>query len=266
MLEILQYQFFQKALLAGLLVAILSPLIGMYVVVRRYSALSDTLSHVALVGVAVGLITSVSPIFLGIVFSVIAGVLIELLRSYKKVYTESALMLFLSGSIAVVSILISSFGGFRVSLSSFLFGSITTVTDTDLYWILGIFCLVIIMVSWFYKGFLQLSFSEDLAKISGVNVFWLRLLITVLASMVVAIGIQIVGGLLIGSLMVIPVITSLQYKLGFRASHILAVAISVVALFVGFLAAFYYDIPTGGAIVLTNITFFVISLGINWRR
>jgi len=266
MLEILQYQFFQRALFAGILVAILSPLIGMYVVVRRYSALSDSLSHVALVGVAIGLITSFSPIFLGIVFSVIAGILIELLRSYKKVYTEAALMLFLSGSIAVVSILISVFGGFRVSLSSFLFGSISTVTNNDLYWILGIFSLVIIIVAGFYNSFLQLSFSEDLAKISGVNVFWLRLLITVLASMVVAIGIQIVGGLLVGSLMVIPVITSLQYKLGFKASHMLAVVISVFALFVGFFAAYYLNIPTGGAIVITNITFFLISLVFNWRK
>lgn len=266
MFEIFQYEFFQRAIFAGLLVSILSPLIGMFVVVRRFSALSDTLSHVALVGVAIGLITSFSPIFLGIVVAVIAGILIELLRSYKKVYTESALMLFLSGSIAIVSILISSFGGFKVSLSSFLFGSISTVTNTDLYWIGGVFVIVSMLIAIFYKGFLQLSFSEDLAKISGVNVFWLRILITVLASMVVAIGIQVVGGLLIGSLMVIPVITSLQYKLGFQASHFLAIIFSVVALFIGFLAASFYNIPTGGAIVLTNIGLFLISLGVNWRR
>lgn len=266
MFEIFQYEFFQRALFAGLLVSIISPLIGMFMVVRRYSALSDTLSHVALVGVAIGLITSFSPIFLGIVVAVIAGILIELLRSYKKVYTESALMLFLSGSIAVVSILISSFGGFKVSLSSFLFGSISTVTNSDLYWIVAIFAIVSLLITIFYQDFLQLSFSEDLAKISGVNVFWLRLLITVLASMVVAVGIQVVGGLLIGSLMVIPVITSLQYKLGFQLSHLLAVIFSVVALFIGFLAAFYFNIPTGGAIVLTNITLFIISLGINFRK
>ena len=266
MFEIFQYEFFQRALFAGLLVAILSPLIGMFVVVRRYSALSDTLSHVALVGVAIGLITSFSPIFLGIIFSVIAGILIELLRGYKKVYTESALMLFLSGSVAVVSILISSFGGFKVSLSSFLFGSISTISNTDLYWIGGIFVVVSLLIGIFYKGFLQLSFSEDLAKISGVNVFWLRLLITVLASMVVAIGIQVVGGLLIGSLMVIPVITALQYRFGFQISHFLSVIFSVVALIIGFLVAFYFNVPTGGAIVLTNIALFIVSLGLNWRK
>ena len=266
MLEFLSYGFIQRAFLAGTLLAITAPVIGIFMVVRRYSAISDTLSHVALVGVATGLLLDQSPLIFSILVASLAGVLVEIFRQNKKLYGESVLVLVMSASLAIVSIMLTFSGGFGVTLSSFLFGSISTVSVTDIWWSVGILVLVLGSVLVFYKPMLRTVFDQNLAKISGTNTIFIRFWLVFLASLVVASGIQIVGGLLVGSLVVIPVITALQYSLGFKNTLFWGVCFSVISVWLGLILAYYQNLPSGGSIVAVNISFFVLSFLINLKK
>jgi zinc transport system permease protein len=266
MLEIFQYQFMQKAFLAGTFVAIVAPLVGLFLIVRRYSGLADTISHVSLVGVATSLVAGLNPIGLSVIFSVIATVFIDKLKASKKVLGESALAIFTYASLGLVSIIIATSKGFGANLTSFLFGSVLTITEENLYWIITLCAVVLLILITFYKKFFVVSFDPELAKIDGVKVTLWSFVLMTLTCLVISSGIQVVGGLLIGAMMIIPATTSLQYKLSFKGSLILASVFSVVSLWLGLFVSFYYNLPSGGAIVLVNMVFFVVGLAVNRVR
>jgi zinc transport system permease protein len=266
MLEIFQYQFMQKAFLAGTFVAVVAPLVGLFLIVRRYSGLADTISHISLVGVATSLVAGLNPIPLSILFSVVATVFIDKLKASKKVLGESALAIFTYASLGLVSIIISTSKGFGSNLSSYLFGSVLTVTDQNLLWIMLICLVVLATIIIFYKKFFAISFDLELAKIDGVKVSLWSFILMSLACLVIATGIQVVGGLLIGAMMIIPATTSLQYKLSFKGSLILASIFSLLSVWIGLFVSFYFNLPSGGAIVLVNMVFFGIGLVVNRVR
>ncbi|MHB1118265.1 MAG: metal ABC transporter permease [Minisyncoccota bacterium] len=262
MFEIFQYAFMVRSFEAGLAIGIVAPLIGMFLVVRRYSLLADTLAHVSLAGVATGLLFQVNPIFSAIALSLLASLGIEQLRTSRRMFGESVLALFLSGSLAVAVIVISLAKGFNASLFSYLFGSISTVTPTDLWVTLALAVVVLFAVWLFYKELFFVSFDQELAEASGTPVKMLNLLIVMLAAIAVALSIRIVGALLIGALMVIPVISAMQYSKGFRTTLFLAVAFSLISVIVGLFAAYYFDLASGGAIVLITLFIFGLSVAV----
>jgi zinc transport system permease protein len=260
MLEIFQYTFMQRAFLAGTILAIIAPLVGIFIVVRRLSALADTLAHVSLVGVSLALLTGLNPLWLALVSCLVGGVSIEQLRSNFKIYGESVLVLFISGSLAISAVILSLARGSSASIVSYLFGNINTVTSQNII-ITGVIGLtVLISIMLLYSRFFLVSLDEDLAIAKGLNVGMLNLILILLAALLVSVGIQIVGILLIGALMIIPVITAMQYKLSFKTTMILANMFSVVSVWLGLYLSFYLNIASGGAIVLLNLLFFVISL------
>jgi zinc transport system permease protein len=250
----------QRAFLAGTFVALVAPLVGMFLIVRRYSGLADTISHVSLVGVATSLFFGISPIPVSIVLSTICAYIIDKLRDSKKVFGESALAIFTYGSLGLVSIILSLGKGLQTNLSSFLFGSVLTVTSENLYYIIPICLIVLVVLVSFYKKFFVVSFDQELAKISGVRVGVWNLLLIVLACLVISSGILVVGGLLIGAMMIIPAVSSLQYKLSFKNSLILSSFFAVLSLWIGLFASYYLDLPTGGAVVMVNLLIFGLSL------
>jgi zinc transport system permease protein len=260
MFEILQYGFILRAMEAGLIIALIAPLIGIFLVLRRYSLIADTLSHVSLAGVATGLILKINPLLSAIVVSVISSVLIEKLRLGKKVSGESALAIFLSGSLAIALVLISLAKGFNVDLFSYLFGSIVTVKQTDVYIIGGLGVLTIGLIWAFYKELLYSSFDEDAAQVSGIATKRVNLLLICLTALTVSLSIPIVGVLLISALIVIPVVAALQFKQGFFPTLIIAEFFSVLSVVTGIVASFYLGISTGGTIVLITVLLFLLSL------
>jgi len=263
MLTIFQYDFMVRAFLAGLIVAVLAPCIGIFLVVKRYSLLADTLAHVSLVGVAAGVLLSINPIVGALIASVIAGLGIERLRTTRKLFGESILALFLSGSLAVAIILLALGHGLNVNISSYLFGSITTVTSGDLVITAILGLLVIASVLLLFKRFFIISYDEELAKANGLPVGALNLMLILMAAATVSISMRVVGILLVGALMVIPVLTATQYKTGFAKTAWLAVAFSLVSVIAGLFASFYLNLPSGGAIVASALILFGASLLIN---
>jgi len=260
MFEIFQYGFLQRAFLAGTIIAVIAPIIGIFLVVRRFSALADTLAHVSLIGVAVGILTKLNPIIWAITASVISGFGIEKLRESKKIYGESALVLFLSGSLGISSVILSLSRGFNSSLFSYLFGSINTITLNDIYLTAGVALIVIFVTGLFFSKFFLLAFDEELATAQGLPVKFLNFALITLAAITVSVGIQVVGVLLIGALMILPILTALQYQLSFRHTLILGIIFSLFSVWLGLYSSFYLNIATGGAIVVVNLLFFSLSL------
>jgi zinc transport system permease protein len=263
LLDLFQYDFMIRAFIAGVAVALVAPTIGTFLVVRRYSLMADTLAHVSLVGVAIGLVTKTQPVLIAIIAAIIAAIGIEKLRGTKRVFGESILALFLSGSLAIASVIISAAGGFNMSLLNFLFGSITTVTQLDVFVITAMSLIILLTIIIFFNKFFLVSFDEELARTDGIRAKAYSTLLVVLAAVTVALSMRIVGVLLIGALMVIPVITAIQFSRGFRATILLSVAISLIAVVVGLLVSYYFSLASGGTIVVVALLLFLLSIVLN---
>jgi zinc transport system permease protein len=264
MLEIFQYDFMLRAFAAGLMIAILAPAIGIFLVVKRYSLLADTLSHVSLVGVALSALVGINPMVGALITSSVAALGIEELRTRRKLFGESLLALVLSGSLALAIILFGFTRGQSANLLSILFGSITTVTSFDL-WLIGVFGLAVLgIVLAGFKTFFLVAYDEELARANGVPVRLLNAVLVILAAITVSLSLRIVGTLLVGALMVIPVLTATQFKQSFSRTFRIALVISVLSVVIGLFTSFYFDLPSGGSIVLMSLVFFVSSL--LWSR
>ncbi len=259
LLDFFQYEFLTRALLAGVLIGFLAPLVGLFLVVRRFSLLADTLSHVSLLGVAVALFFKL-PLFLGALLgSLLGGMGMEWLRRSGRVMNEAVLALFLSGSLAAALVFLASVQGVNLSLFSYLFGSITTVSSIDLWWLLVLVLVIVLFMVVAYRKLFLIALDEDLAKVDGVSVDWYNFLFILLASLVVAAAFPIVGVLLIGALMIVPVLTAMQWRLSFRQTMILAVMLAELSVVSGFILSYQFSLPSGATIVLAAIGFFILS-------
>jgi zinc transport system permease protein len=256
-LSIFQYGFVVRGLIAGSIVAVIAPLIGIFLVLRRYSLIADTLAHVSLAGVALGALLGVSPIISAVGVTLISSLGIERLRSSRKVYGESALALFLSGSLALAVVLLGLAHGFTANLFNYLFGSIVTVRETDVYFILGLAVVVIAMLIAFYKELVYITFDEEAARVSGIPTKFINILLMLLSALTVSLAIPIVGVLLISSLIVIPVVTALQLRLSFAKTILVAEIISVFSVLAGIILSFYMNVVSGGVIVLLMLMIFL---------
>lgn len=257
-LDIFQYSFIIRALEAGIIVAIIAPLIGIFLVLRRYSLIADTLAHVSLAGIAIGLITGINTVVTTLATTILASLGIEKLRTSKKVYGESALALFLSGSLALAIVLLSIANGFNSNLFNYLFGSILTVTVGDVYVVAGLAVLSLVIFFLFFKEFVYVSFDEETAKASGIPTGLVNTIFIVLTALVVSLSIPIVGVLLITAMIVIPTTAAMQLKKSFIKTIIYAEIISVFSVIAGIFTSFYLNLSTGGTIVLIMLVIFGI--------
>jgi len=262
--EIFDYEFMQRAFIVGISLSILTAVLGSFIVLKRYAMLPDALSHIALLGVGIGLVTHTSPIYVPILVAVVAGISIEYLRYKQRLYSDAILSIFLSGALAMAIILINLSDGFNASLFSYLFGSITAVSDeeTEITIYFTIFALTLILGS--YRKLLFATLDEESAKASGIKVFYLNMMLVILSAITVALSMRIVGILLIGALMVLPISTALLYKENFFKTVLMAIIFSVMSVISGLLISFYFAISSGASIVLIALIFFILSLFINF--
>jgi zinc transport system permease protein len=259
MLEIFHYSFMIRAFVAGSLIAVIAPVIGTFLVAKRYSLMADTLAHVSLAGVALGLYLGIYPLFTSILVAVVAAIIIERLRASKRISGETALAMFLSGGLAVAIVLISVAKGFSVDLFSYLFGSITTVRPEDLFVMGALGTVVLTILAVFYKQFMYLSFDEEAAVVSGVPVARLNTVLMILTALTVSLAMRVVGVLLIGALMVIPVVTAMQLKMSFFKTLLASIGLSFLCVVLGLFVSYYAGIASGGAIVVTALILFFIT-------
>ncbi len=260
MLEILQYSFMQRALLAGMIIGILCPLIGIFIVLRRMSLIGDCLSHVALAGIAAGILTGIYPLAMALGASVVAALAIEKLRKAYEQYAELAIAIILSAGIGTAVVLISMAKSFNVDLFGYLFGSITTVLPEDLKVISFLGLFIIISVVLLYKELFYIAFDEEAAVLSGIPVRWINIFFIVVVAATITLSMRIVGVLLVSSLMVIPVATSLQIARSFKQAMIFSLIFAELAVISGIIVSFHFELASGGTIVLTSIAILLIVL------
>lgn len=260
MLEIFQYDFIIRGLEAGIIVAFIAPLIGIFLVLRRYSLIADTLSHVSLAGVAMAFLFGWNPIITTIGVTTLSSIGIEKLRNTKNIYGESALALFLSGGLALATILLSIGKGFNSNLLNYLFGSIVTVTSNDIITILILAIVIVMLLVLFYKELIYITFDEESAKVSGLPVRFINTLFIILVALTVSLAIPIIGILLITALIVIPVVTALQLRKSFKKTILYSEIFSIFSVVSGIFISYYFNLSTGGTIVLLMLGIFLIVM------
>lgn len=259
-IEILQYDFMQRALVAALLVGLTAPSVGVYLVQRRLALIGDGLGHVALTGVAAGLVTSTAPVLTALVAATVGAVAIELVRARGRTSGDVALAVLFYGGLAGGVVLVSQAPpGTTVNLDAYLFGAITTTTTTDLWTFLALSLGVLAVTLGLGRYLFAVSNDDEYARASGLPVLRLNLLLAVVTSLTVVISMRVVGLLLISALMVVPIATAQLLTRSFRSTVLLATALGVVAAVGGVSSSFYADTPSGGTIVLISIALFLLT-------
>lgn len=265
MLEMFEYDFMQRAFIAGIIIAVLASISGTFVVLRRYSLIGETLSHSALLGVAVGLVAEFNPLWSAVLFALFAAWLIEYLRSAFSLYSDAVLAILLSGSLASAVIIVSLGGAFNNSLFSYLFGSILAVSSDDIVVIAVFGAISLFLLLLFSKEFYFIAYDEEVAKTSGIKVDFLNLLLVSIVAIIIALSIRVVGSLLISALMIIPTIAALQFRVGFLKTVLISLCIALLSVFSGMTLSFHFSLPSGATIVLCVLFIFILSLVINRR-
>ena len=256
----LQQGYLQRAILAGLLVGLTCPAIGLFLVLRRLSLIGDGLGHVSFAGVAAGWLTGIYPLFSAAALAALGAIGIERLRSWRREYGDLALAIVFYSGIALGVVLTSLARRVNVSLFGYLFGSILTVTELDLVVIGVAGALVLGTLALLGKELFALAYDEDVARVSGLPVGPLNYLIVLLAAVTVVAALRVVGILLVAGLLVIPVAASLQVARSFRATLAIAMICGVTSVLIGLLGAYLFDLAPGGAIVLTAVLIFLLAV------
>ncbi len=278
--DLMNYQFLQNAFLSGMMIGIIAPLLGVFIVVRRLSLIAEALSHVTLSGIAFslylsksfGMLIDLNPLYMGMGFSVGGALLIERLRSVYKHYQELAIPIILSAGIGLGVVFISLADGFTTDLFNYLFGSVSAVSRGDVALVAIISVTVLVCVTVLYDKLLALSFDEDHAKTTGIRVKIVHFVFIVLVALAIAASMQIVGVLMVSSLMTLPVAAAMKVAKSFKQTIVLSMIYAEIAVIGGLSSSYYFDIASGGTIVmlavlilLLNILYKKASTSLQWR-
>jgi zinc transport system permease protein len=257
--DIFHYGFMQRALLAGVVIALICPAIGVFLIPRRLSLIADTLAHVALAGVALALLVNTAPLLGALVVTVAGAIGVERLRARGALQGDASLAVFLSGGFALAIVLIGLARGFNADLFAILFGSIVTVTPGDLVLIALLGVIVAAALLLFYRPLLAITLNEDLARTSGVRVEALNVMLTVLTALTTVMTMRMVGVLLVSAMIVIPTLTGFALGRSFRQALLLAIAAALLAVVSGLMLAYALSLAAGGVIVLTALLILVAT-------
>lgn len=261
MFTMLQYTFMQRAFLAGTMIGIFCPLVGVFLVLRRHALVGDAFAHAALTGIAAGLVLKYQPIYTALLTAILAALGVEYLRRHYRGYAELAIALVLSGSIAVAGILLSLGKPFGGDLHGYLFGSIIAITGTDLLVIAGLGVLIVGAIGHYWRQLFYIAFDEEAARVAGVPVERINLVFILLTAVTVTLAMRVVGTLLVSSLIVVPVAVALQTARSFRETVLVAIATALFTIHFGLVASFYLDVSPGGIIILSGIGLLLLVLG-----
>ena len=253
----LESEFMRLAFAAGAVIGVLAPAVGFFLVQRQMSLVGDGLGHVAFAGVAFGFLLDVSPLYAGLAAAVVGAVSLEWLRTRRRAAGDQALALVFYTGIAAGVVVVSRADALDVNLFAYLFGSILTVTRAEvaLIAILGLAAIAVVAVLW--RGLTGAALDEEGARVTGVPVGALNVLVVTLAAVVIGVSMRIVGILLIAALMVLPVIAASRVAWSLRSTVALSSAIGLVSVLLGLSVSYYADLPPGGTIVLVAAASFL---------
>ncbi len=265
-MSIFESEFMRLALATGAVVGVLAPAVGFFLVQRRLSLIGDGIGHVAFAGVAAGYLLGLSPVLTALVASVAGAVALEWLRARRPAAGDQALALVFYTGIALGVVLIAAAGSLNVGLFAFLFGSILTVTVSDFVLVAVLGTVALATIALLYRALAAVVLDEEGARVTGVPIGALNLVVAVLAALTVALSMRVVGILLIAALMVLPVIAASRVAWSMRSALFLSIAVGLVSVLGGLTVAYYADLPPGGTIVLLAAAFFVVAAAVEAVR
>ena len=261
-LEILTFSFMHRALISGVAIAILCSVVGLFLVLRRYSLFGDAIAHSSFGGIALGLLAGVYPLWTAYAVSIASALVITKIKDKYNISGDASIAVLLSSGIAVGLVIIGLSGGFTIDIFSFLFGSILLVSVDDTVLVLALTGAILIVILLLYRQLLYSTFNEEQAKVSGIPVEKINYLIVFMAGITVVTSIQLVGVLLISALFVIPNVTAIMYGKGFKQTAIISMSFSIFSVVVGILVSYIFDITPAGTIVLIAIGLLAVTMGI----
>jgi zinc transport system permease protein len=269
--EMLQYDFMQRAFLAGVISAIICPLLGMFVVVRRQSLIGDGLGHIAFAGVTGGYLAGIYPAVGAFALTIAGAVGIETVRRQRTQMADTALAIFFYAGIALAIIFSTITRIPSAGLLGFLFGSILTVSWQDVIIIAGCGVGVIAFVFSHFNKLILVAFDEDIAKVGGISIGAVTMALSIVTAITVVTGMMVVGILMVSALMIVPVAAAEQLGKGFKATMGWAVGIALLSVMSGLTAAYYLDIAPGGSIIITGVIIYIVTALIrkiqyNWQH
>jgi zinc transport system permease protein len=265
-MEILNYAFMQRALLAALFTGLMAPAIGTYIVQRRLSLLGDGLGHVAIAGVGLAVMTNTATMPVAIAVCIAGAVIVELLRQHGKASGDVGLAILFYGGLASGVLMAGAAGQGAGALSQFLFGSLTTVSAGDVWFVVALAAVLLLVTVGLAPQLFAVTSDEEYARVVGLPVRFYNLLIVVLAAVTVTVSMRTVGLLLVSALMVVPVAAANNLVPGFTAALFAAMGIGVLVALGGTVGSFYADAAPGALIVVLAIAVFMASWPISTLR
>jgi zinc transport system permease protein len=263
LIEILSYGFIQRALLAGTLIALLCSVLGVFLVLRRMSLIGDGLAHVTFGSTAIALALkfySASSLFISLPLVLLSSLGILKLTEKARISGDAAIGIVSAVGISAGIILASIGGGYNVDLLSYLFGNILSISTEEVYIAAGLFCLVAVLLLLFYNELVSITFSEELAKISGVRTNIINSVLVLLTALSVVLAMKLVGIMLISALLILPAVSALQVARSFKACVAYAAIQGSISVVTGIFVSFYSNLPASATIVMMNLLLFCTSL------
>jgi zinc transport system permease protein len=259
-MEMLHYDFMQRAFFAGGVIALIASVLGVYLMLRRQALMADMLSHVSLAGVAAGALLQINPALTGFAIAVLGAIVVEFVRRSYKSYSEVSIAIILIGGLSTAVVLMSMNPGINRSFSSYLFGSVVAVQKTEIYLVAFVAFIGALFFYLLRKPLYLITFDEETATANGIPVKFISLLFSIVTGMIVAAAIPIVGVLLVSSLIVLPAALAIRLAPSFTAALWLAMLIGVAGVFSGLTASYEMSTPPGGTIALTLLLFLIMGI------
>ncbi|MDQ4074373.1 MAG: metal ABC transporter permease [Thermoproteota archaeon] len=259
MFEIFQYEFIQRAIISGIAISVSCSLLGLFLILKRFSLFGDAMAHVAFGGVSLGLFLKSNPVWVSFIVSILGGLAIVKLSSSKRVYSDSSIAVLLSFGLGMGLVLIGLSGGFSIDINSYLFGSILLVNYEETIISISFSLVIVTFIILFYRRLVYLVFNEEQAKVSGLNITFLNYLFIVLTTISIVNSIRLIGILMVSSLLVISNVASLLLSYGFKKTMIISVVYSVLSVTMGIVLSYEIDVPPSGMIVIILTAIFFIT-------
>ncbi|WP_028263387.1 metal ABC transporter permease [Atopobium fossor] len=254
-----EYEFMQRAFIVGSILAGILPCIGLPILLKRLSMMGDTLSHASLAGVAIGLCFGFNPLLGSVVACIVAGLSIEIISARLKAYQEISTVIVLAASIGLAGIF-TSLAGNSNSISSYLFGSIVTIGDLEFYLVIAVAALVVSTYKILYNRLYLSVFDPQSAPLLGINTKLLSFVFSFLVAITISIAAKTIGSLIVSSLLVVPVISAMQFSKTYRSTLGISMLLSVLAVYAGLYISYIYNLRPGAVIVLLSVGILIVSL------
>lgn len=251
--EMLSYSFMIRAIIVGMLVSLCSALLGVSLVLKRYSMIGDGLSHVGFGALALATVFGFSPLKFTLPVVTVAAILLLKINEKSKTKGDAAIGIISTGALAIGVLAISVSTGLNTDLYNYLFGSILAMTSADVTLSITLSAIVIIVFVLYYNKIFSVTFDEDYTMASGIKVNYYNILIAVLTAVTIVLGMRMMGSLIISALIIFPAVTAMRICKSFKSVTITASALSIVCFLSAVIISYIYDLPTGATIVTVNL-------------